>query len=70
MGGTITALTLGLVAMLKGDQAKQQRMMRYRVGFQGLAIMSITFGLLASMAGGDDVVPKKAADIAPARTGI
>lgn len=45
-------------------------MMRYRVGFQGLAIIAITAGLMASMAGDDDVPPKKAADIAPARTGI
>lgn len=68
MGGTVGALTLGLFAMMKGDQAKQQRMMRYRVGFQGLAIMSITAGLMVGMAGNGDVVPKK--DVAPTRASI
>jgi hypothetical protein len=45
---TVGILMNGIFAMKNGDRAKSQRMMRYRVGAQGITILAVLGGTMAT----------------------
>ena len=45
MAGTVAALVLGIVNFQRGDQGKQQMMMRARVFAQGGTVIALVAGL-------------------------